>query len=70
MRGHYGYYGITGNARMLTMFWYAVERIWQRWLSRRSQRAKIKWERFKQLLRVFPLPLPRVVHSIYRAANP
>jgi RNA-directed DNA polymerase len=70
MRGHYGYYGITGNARMLTMFWHAVERIWQRWLSRRSQRAKIKWERFKQLLGVFPLPSPRVVHSIYRVANP
>lgn len=70
MRGHYGYYGITGNARMLTKFWHAVERIWQRWLSRRSQRAKIKWERFKQLLRVFPLPPPRVVHSIYRVANP
>jgi RNA-directed DNA polymerase len=70
MRGYYGYYGITGNRRMLAMFWHAVERIWQRWLSRRSQRAKIKWERFKQLLRVFPLPPPRVVHSIYRVANP
>lgn len=70
MRGHYGYYGITGNSRMLTMFWHAVERTWQRWLSRRSQRAKIKWDRFKQLLRVFPLPPPRVVHSIYRVANP
>jgi group II intron reverse transcriptase/maturase len=70
MRGHYGYYGMTGNGRMLTMFWHAVEKIWQRWLSRRSQRAKIKWERFKQMLRVFPLPPPRIVHSIYRAANP
>lgn len=70
VRGHYGYYGITGNGRMLTMYWHAVERIWQRWLSRRSQRARIRWERFKQLLRVFPLPPPRVVHSIYRVANP
>lgn len=70
MRGHYGYYGITGNGRMLTAYKHAIERIWQRWLSRRSQRAKIKWERFKQLLRVFPLPPPRVVHSIYRVANP
>jgi RNA-directed DNA polymerase len=70
LRGHYGYYGITGNSRMLAKYLYATERIWQRWLSRRSQRAKIKWERFKQLLRVFPLPPPRVVHSIYRVANP
>ena len=70
LRGHYGYYGITGNIRMLTKYCHAVERLWQRWLSRRSQRAKIKWERFKQLLRVFPLPPPRIVHSIYRVANP
>jgi RNA-directed DNA polymerase len=70
VRGHYGYYGLTGNSRSLTMYWHAVERIWQRWLSRRSQRAKIKWVRFKQLLRVFSLPPPRVVHSIYRVAKP
>jgi Winged helix-turn helix len=36
MRGHYAYYGITGNARRLS--WYArqVARIWQKWLSRRG----------------------------------
>jgi RNA-directed DNA polymerase len=27
VRGHYGYYGITGNSRMLTMYWHAAERI-------------------------------------------
>jgi RNA-directed DNA polymerase len=70
MRGHYGYYGITGNARWLRAFHHAVERIWQRWLSRRSQRAAIKWDRFQQLLKVYPLPRPVVAHSIYRAANP
>lgn len=70
MRGYYGYYGITGNSRMLTAYWHTVERIWQRWLSRRSQRAQIKWERFQQLLQIFPLPPPKVVHSIYRVVNP
>lgn len=69
VRGHYAYYGITGNARCLQAFLHGVERIWQRWLSRRSQRAKIKWARFRALLRVFPLPRPVVVHSIYRAAK-
>jgi group II intron reverse transcriptase/maturase len=70
LRGHYGYYGITGNARMLAKFWVAVEKIWRSWLSRRSQRAKISWERYRQLKGVFPLPRPKVVHSIYRIANP
>ena len=70
VRGHYAYYGITGNARSLRTFWHRVERLWQRWLSRRSQRAKIRWDRFRELLTVYPLPPPHVVHSIYRAAKP
>jgi group II intron reverse transcriptase/maturase len=69
VQGHYGYYGITGNARSLTTFMHGVERAWHRWLSRRSQRARIEWRRFKELLRVFPMPPPVVVHSIYRAAK-
>ena len=69
INGHYGYYGITGNARSLQIFHHEAERVWQRWLSRRSQRAKIRWARFQELLRVFPLPPPRIVHSIYRAAK-
>jgi RNA-directed DNA polymerase len=35
VHGHYGYYGITGNARSLRAFLRSVERIWRRWLSRR-----------------------------------
>jgi RNA-directed DNA polymerase len=70
LQGHYGYYGITGNAQCLQSFLHSVERIWQRWLSRRSQRAKIRWDRFKELLRVYRLPPPTVVHSVYRAAKP
>lgn len=71
MQGHYGYYGITGNARSLHTFAYHVARVWKYWLSHRSQRGKITWTRFYQgLLRVFPLPSPVVVHSVYRTAKP
>lgn len=70
VQGHYGYYGITGNYRRLAAYLHSVERIWQRWLSRRSQRARIRWPRFRALLRVFPLPQPTIVHSIYRVAKP
>lgn len=70
LRGHYAYFGITGNARALGYFLHAVERVWHKWLGRRS-RAGMGWERFKRLLQRFQLPLPRIVHSIYRrAANP
>ena len=71
MRGHDAYYGITGNARSLAQIRYWVERIWKKWLSRRSRKAQMNWERFAELLRRYPLPPPVVVHSIYRqSANP
>jgi RNA-directed DNA polymerase len=70
LRGHYAYYGITGNAKALGVIWHAVKRAWQKWLSRRSQRSAITWDRFNRLLAVFPLPPPVVVHSVNRAAKP
>jgi RNA-directed DNA polymerase len=71
LRGHYAYYGITGNARALGRFLHEVERTWRYWLNRRSGRAKMVWERFRRLLQHYPLPPIRIVHSVYRlAANP
>ena len=60
MRGHYAYYGISGNKRRLTWYAYQVERIWKKWLSRRGSR--FQWSRFKDLLRRHPLPAARIVH--------
>jgi group II intron reverse transcriptase/maturase len=65
VRGHYGYYGITGNADRLSAYVLAVCRAWRYWLDRRSQRARMTWDRFPRLLQRYPLPRPRVVHSIY-----
>jgi len=68
LRGHDAYYGITGNFEALQAFRWQVHRIWRKWLSRRSQRGYLSWERFGALMKRFPLPRARVVHSIYRAA--
>jgi group II intron reverse transcriptase/maturase len=71
LRGHYAYYGITGNARALACFARQVERAWRKWLDRRSSKARMTWVRFRVLLERLPLPPPRVVHSVYRnAASP
>jgi len=71
LRGHYAYYGVTGNARALSRYLRVAERLWRKWLNRRSQRARITWPRFKLVLQRYPLLPPRVVHSIYpRAAKP
>ena len=66
LRGHYAYYGITGNFPALARFLYEVYRRWRKWLGRRSRRARLSWERFSRLLKTYPLPPVRVVHSMYR----
>jgi group II intron reverse transcriptase/maturase len=71
LAGHYGYFGITGNFVALKRFLYGVRRVWRTWLDRRSQRAKMNWEKMAKLLERYPLPRPRIVaRSLPRAANP
>jgi RNA-directed DNA polymerase len=65
LKGHQAYYGITGNARSLERYRDGVRTIWRKWLSRRSQRARITWEKYETLLKRFPLPRMRVIHSTY-----
>ena len=70
LAGHYSYFGITGNGEALKRLRYNVERLWRKWLNRRSWRGNMPWEKFWQLLHRYPLPPSRVVHSIFRAASP
>ena len=70
LRGHNAYFGITGNVRWLRQFKHAVERVWQKWLHRRSRSTSdMPWERFRRLLQRYPLPPARLVPSLY-VANP
>ena len=62
LKGHYAYFGITGNSRALKRLHHQAERIWRYWLSRRTRGRTLPWERFRTLLRRFPLPPPRIVH--------
>jgi group II intron reverse transcriptase/maturase len=67
LMGHYAYYGITGNFVCLSSFHYEVKKVWRKWLSRRSRGNPMPWERFIEMLRRYPLPTARVVHSCYAA---
>lgn len=60
LRGHYSYYGITPNGAAVSRFLHEVERVWRKWLDRRSQRARMTWTKFQKLLERYPLPRPRV----------
>jgi RNA-directed DNA polymerase len=66
LRGHFAYYGITGNYYPLSRFLHAVTAIWRKWLGRRRRAGRISWVRFAQLLEHYPLPAATVVHSVYR----
>jgi RNA-directed DNA polymerase len=58
--GHFAYFGITGNYQALHNFSVRVVAAWQKWLSRRSQRAWISREKMTRLLERYPLPRPRL----------
>jgi hypothetical protein len=40
----------------------APAEFWRKWLSRRSWKSHVAWERFLQLVDRYPLPAPRIVH--------
>ena len=71
LRGHFGYYGITGNMDALKRFVCLAIRVWYRWLARRQRKGYFSWAAFRELLRRFPLPRATVMQSVYRSvANP
>ena len=64
LRGHYQYYGIRGNYRLLEVVLRHAERAWRYWLSRRSQKGMITGNKLEWWQAHFPLPLPKIVHNI------
>ena len=61
LRGFYQYYGVRSNYKALEVAFEHTEKAWRRWLSRRSHKGKVL---FEDLRNKYPLPLPRIVHSI------
>jgi group II intron reverse transcriptase/maturase len=66
LRGHFAYYGITGNSWALSRFREAVAHVWKKWLARRRRRGFLSWAVFARLLRRYPLPPALAVHSVCR----
>jgi RNA-directed DNA polymerase len=60
INGHFNYFGVNGNLARLAQLVRAATRIWYKWLKRRSNRTRLNWQRFGDILRAFPLPRPRI----------
>lgn len=69
LTGHYAYFGITNNARSLVRLHHEVERVWRKWLNRRSQRARMNWERFQRVKERYPLPQAHVRAPFSRSTS-
>ena len=62
MRGHFGYYGVSGNTRRLQWYAHQLVRIWKAWLSRRDNKGAFCWRQVRALLQRLPFPAARVIH--------
>lgn len=66
LQGHYAYYGIRNNFESLSEFFEQAKKRVCKWLNRRSRQCDgMPWDRFTKLIEeVYPLPKPRIIHSI------
>jgi group II intron reverse transcriptase/maturase len=68
LRGHYQYYGVSGNMAAMKRYYAAALRLTRKWLNRRSQRKVYGWDSFMEYLKHYPLPIPRITHDLYTLA--
>ncbi len=61
VRGHTQYYGVPMNSRATRLFRFRIGWLWQRALSRRSQKGRLPWDRMRRYVDRW-LPLARVCH--------
>lgn len=63
--GYYNYYGISFNYPWLNEIYRYTKEQLQKWLSRRSQRGKINWDKMKAILKYDPLEKPKLTYSLW-----
>ena len=59
--GYFQYHAVPGNIRRLAAFRDEVAKLWYRSLKRRSQKARLNWEKFRPIARRW-LPSPKILH--------
>lgn len=62
--GYYNYYGISFNDWIYEIYQYTLNQL-KKWLSRRSQRGKISWNKMKLILEFKPLVKPKVTYPLW-----
>ncbi len=65
LRGHFQYYGVSGNYRGIMRYYTLAIKLIFKWLNRRSQKNSFNWEGFNKYLQRHPLPTPKIHHNFY-----
>ncbi len=65
LRGHYQYYGVSGNFRGIRAYYTHTIRNLLKWLNRRSQKRSMSWNGFYKYLEHYPIPKPKICHNFY-----
>ncbi len=65
LTGHFNYFAVRGNSGPIGRVAFHARRAWRKWLRRRSQRSRLNWDRFNDLLRDFPLSAPPMSRSLW-----
>jgi group II intron reverse transcriptase/maturase len=60
LRGHYNYYGLGGNLSSLLKVYRRTERMWVKMLSSRSWRGRVKWEKYHEIKKSYPILRPKL----------
>lgn len=64
--GMYRYYGISDNIQWMIKFRQYVRYELKKWLSRRSQRGNITWEKYNKILQYNLIATPKIYHSLWQ----
>ncbi len=64
LRGYYQYFGIRCNYKALEKVYEETRYAWRYWLSKRSHKGNINWEKFaRTIIAKLPLVRPRIIHN-------
>jgi group II intron reverse transcriptase/maturase len=63
LQGHLNYFAVSGNDKSLWLFFNEVKWLWLKSLRRRSQNARLSWEKFTRLVDRFFPPI-KVLHPL------
>lgn len=65
LRGHFQYYGVSGNCAGIRRFYTQSIRLLMKWLNRRSQKKSFNWIQFLKYIEFHNIPKPKIHHNMY-----